>query len=122
MSVACLAQCVIPFYSPTYSFSYSLARFPTCLPTSYPQGFTELGFDIGHSETPIIPVMLGDEDLAKAFSARLFEEGVFASPIVFPMVAKGKARVRVIVSASFSKEDCDAGLAAFKRVAESLSK
>ena len=84
------------------------------------RGFTELGFDIGHSETPIIPVMLGDEDLAKAFSARLFEEGVFASPIVFPMVAQGKARVRVIVSASFSKEDCDAGLAAFKRVSEEL--
>ena len=71
VSVACLAQCVIPFYSPTYSFSYSLARFPTCLPTSYHQGFTELGFDIGHSETPIIPVMIGDEDKAKAFSAIL---------------------------------------------------
>ena len=41
-------------------------------------------------------------------------------PIVFPMVAQGKARVRVIVSASFSKEDCDAGLAAFKRVSEEL--
>ena len=84
------------------------------------KGFTDLGFDIGNSDTPIIPVMLGDEDLARAFSAKLFEEGVFASPIVFPMVAKGKARVRVIVSASFSKDDCDAGLRAFKRVAESL--
>ena len=61
------------------------------------KGFVDMGFDIGHSETPIIPVMLGDEDLAKRFSARLFEEGVFASPIIFPMVAKGKARVRVIV-------------------------
>merc|ERR1712166_1507895 len=79
------------------------------------KGFTELGFDIGHSETPIIPVMLGDEDLAREFSAKLFEEGVFASAICFPMVPKGTARVRVIVSASFSKEDCDAGLAAFKR-------
>lgn len=84
------------------------------------KGFTDMGFDIGHSETPIIPVMLGDEELAKAFSARLFEEGVFASPIIFPMVAKGKARVRVIVSASFSKEDCDAGLDAFKRVKAEL--
>ena len=86
------------------------------------KGFTERGFDIGHSETPIIPVMIGDEDLARAFSARLFEEGVFASPIVFPMVAKGKARVRVIVSASFSQDDCDAGLAAFGRVAGELLK
>jgi glycine C-acetyltransferase len=84
------------------------------------KGFTDMGFDIGHSETPIIPVMLGDEELAKQFSARLFEEGVFASPIIFPMVAKGKARVRVIVSASFSQEDCDAGLAAFKRVKAEL--
>jgi len=84
------------------------------------KGFTEMGFDIGHSETPIIPVMLGDEELAKAFSAKLFEEGVFASPIVFPMVAKGKARVRVIVSASFSKDDCDAGLAAFQKVKAAL--
>merc|ERR1712241_1644055 len=83
------------------------------------KGFTELGFDIGHSETPIIPIMLGDEDKAKAFSAKLFEEGVFASAICYPMVPKGTARVRVIVSASFSKEDCDAGLAAFKKVAAS---
>ena len=50
-------------------------------------------------------------------STRLFEEGVFASAICFPMVPKGTARVRVIVSASFSREDCDAGLAAFKKVA-----
>ena len=83
-------------------------------------GFTELGFDIGHSETPIIPVMLGDDDLAKAFSARLFEEGVFASPICFPFVPRGTARVRVIVSASFSQADCDAGLAAFKKVKAEL--
>merc|ERR1712151_895372 len=85
------------------------------------KGFTDLGFNIGHSETPIIPVMLGDEDKAKAFSAKLFEEGVFASAICFPMVPKGTARVRVIVSASFSKDDCDAGLAAFKKVAAALA-
>ena len=84
------------------------------------KGFTDLGFDIGHSETPIIPVMLGDEELAKQFSAKLFEEGVFASPIVFPMVPRGTARVRVIVSASFSKDDCDAGLAAFGKVKAEL--
>ena len=85
------------------------------------KGFTDIGFDIGHSETPIIPVMLRDEDLARSFSAKLFEEGVFASAICFPMVPKGTARVRVIVSASFSKEDCDAGLAAFKKVSQELS-
>ena len=85
------------------------------------KGFVDLGFDIGHSETPIIPVMIGDEDKARAFSQRLFEEGVFASPIVFPMVPRGTARVRVIVSASFSQDDCDAGLAAFKKVNEELN-
>ena len=79
------------------------------------KGFTDMGFDIGHSETPIIPVMLGDEDTAREMSAKLFEDGVFATPIVFPMVAKGKARIRVIVSASFSQEDLDKGLAAFKK-------
>ena len=84
------------------------------------KGFKELGFDIGNSETPIIPVMVGDEDLARAFSTRLFEEGVFASAICFPMVAKGTARVRVIVSATFSQEDCDAGLAAFKKIRAEL--
>ena len=84
------------------------------------KGFKELGFDIGNSETPIIPVMVGDEDLARAFSTRLFEEGIFASAICFPMVAKGAARVRVIVSATFSQEDCDAGLAAFKKVRAEL--
>merc|ERR1712139_664664 len=84
------------------------------------KGFTDLGFDIGHSETPIIPVMLGDEDLAKKFSGRLFEEGIFASAICFPMVPRGTARVRVIVSASFSKDDCDDGLAAFKKVHSAL--
>ena len=84
------------------------------------KGFKELGFDIGNSETPIIPVMVGDEDLARTFSTRLFEEGVFASAICFPMVAKGTARVRVIVSATFSQEDCDAGLAAFEKVRAEL--
>eukprot|EP00613_Pedinella_sp_CCMP2098_P027079 CAMPEP_0171701954 /NCGR_PEP_ID=MMETSP0991-20121206/11337_1 /TAXON_ID=483369 /ORGANISM="non described non described, Strain CCMP2098" /LENGTH=399 /DNA_ID=CAMNT_0012291263 /DNA_START=51 /DNA_END=1250 /DNA_ORIENTATION=+ len=83
-------------------------------------GFKSAGFDIGHSETPIIPVMLGDEDTARQFSAKLFDEGVFASAICFPMVPKGTARVRVIVSANFSTADCDAGLAAFKKVAAEL--
>ena len=50
------------------------------------KGFMDMGFDIGNSETPIIPVMIGDEEKAKKFSAMLFEHGVFASPIVFPMV------------------------------------
>lgn len=82
--------------------------------------FKKAGFDTGNSETPITPVMLGDEEVAKTFSAKLFEENVFATPIVYPMVAKGKARIRVIPSASHSKEDLDLGIAAFKKVAKEL--
>ncbi len=83
-------------------------------------GFQKLGFDIGHSVTPITPIMLGDDDLALSFSARLFEEGVFASSIRFPMVAKGKARVRVIPSAVHSQKDLDFGMKAFEKVAKEL--
>ena len=83
-------------------------------------GFKKMGFDTGNSQTPIIPVMLGDEEVARQFSAKLFEEDVFATPILFPMVAKGKARIRVIASASFSKEDMDKGLAAFEKVGKEL--
>lgn len=83
-------------------------------------GFKKLGFDTGHSETPIIPVMLGLEEIAREFSSKLFELNVFATPIVFPMVAKDAARIRVIPSASHSKEDLDKGLVAFERVGKEL--
>lgn len=82
--------------------------------------FQKAGFDTGHSETPITPVMLGDEEKAVAMSAKLFEEGVFASPIVFPMVPKGTARIRVIPSAAHEKKDLDLGVAAFVKVAKEL--
>ncbi len=82
--------------------------------------FKKLGFDIGHSESPITPVMTGDENVAKEFSAKLFEEDVFATPIIFPMVAKGKARIRVIPSASHSKEDLDKGIKAFEKIGKEL--
>lgn len=82
--------------------------------------FKKLGFDTGNSETPITPVMLGDEQKAVAMSARLFEEGVFASPIIYPMVAKGKARIRVIPSASQDTKDLDVGINAFKKVGKEL--
>ena len=83
-------------------------------------GFKKLGFDIGHSESPIIPVMLGDEEVAKEFSNKLFEEDVFATPIIFPMVAKGKARIRVIPSASHTRQDLEKGLKAFEKIAKEL--
>ncbi len=82
--------------------------------------FKRLGFDTGHSETPITPVMLPDENIAREFSAKLFEEDVFATPIVFPMVAKDKARIRVIPSAAHSREDLDFGIKAFEKVGKVL--
>ena len=83
--------------------------------------FKKLGFNTGNSETPITPVMLPEEDLAREFSAKLFELNVFATPIVFPMVAKGKARIRVIPSASHSRQDLDLGIKAFEKVAKELN-
>jgi glycine C-acetyltransferase len=82
--------------------------------------FNAIGFDTGKSETPIIPVMIGDEEKAKEFSIKLFDENVFATPIVFPMVAKGKARIRVIPSAAHSREDLDKGIAAFEKIGKEL--
>jgi glycine C-acetyltransferase len=82
--------------------------------------FQGMGFDTGRTETPITPVMIGDENVAKEFSARLMQEGVFATPIKFPMVALGKARIRVMPSATHTKEDLDFGLKAFQKVGKEL--
>ncbi len=82
--------------------------------------FERLGFDTGRTQTPITPVMLGDENLAKDFSKKLFEHGVFATPIKYPMVALGKARIRVMPSAAHTKKDLDFGLSAFERVGKEL--
>ncbi len=79
-----------------------------------------LGFDTGASETPITPIMLGEAPLAQQFSRALFENGVFAMAIGYPTVPKGKARIRVMISASHSKDDLDQGLAAFARVGRAL--
>ena len=79
-----------------------------------------LGFDTGASETPITPVMLGEAPLAQAFSKRLFEEGVFGTAIGFPTVPKGKARIRVMISAAHSKDDLKQGLAIFEKVGKEI--
>jgi glycine C-acetyltransferase len=84
------------------------------------QKFNEIGFDTGSSETPITPVMLPSEDVAREFSSKLFEEDVFATPIVYPMVAKDKSRIRVIPSAAHAKEDLDLGIKAFAKVGKVL--
>src|SRR3990170_2966197 len=79
-----------------------------------------MGFDIGRSETQITPVMLGASAVAKRFSDRLFEEGVFALPIVFPMVARDRARSGNMVNAGLSRKDLDHALAAYERVGTEL--
>jgi len=79
-----------------------------------------LGFDTGRSQTPIVPVMLGDAGLAKQFSRELFEAGVFAMSIGFPTVPRGMARIRVMNTAAHSREDLEQGLAAFAQVGRKL--
>ncbi len=79
-----------------------------------------LGFDTGKSSTPITPVMLGEAPLAQQFSRELYENGVFAMAIGFPTVPRGKARIRVMISAAHHKDDLDQGLEAFKRVGKKL--
>jgi glycine C-acetyltransferase len=83
-------------------------------------GLRSLGFDTGHSQTPIVPLMLGDAPLAQAFSRRLFEEGVFAMAIGFPTVPMGKARIRVMNSAAHSSDDLERALDIFARVGREL--
>ncbi len=86
----------------------------------FKESMAELGFDTGRTETPIIPVMLGEAPLAKEFSRKLFENGVFAMALGFPTVPQGLARIRVMNTAAHSQEDLDTGLAAFEKVGREL--
>ena len=79
-----------------------------------------LGFDTGTSDTPITPVMMGDPDTAGRFSQRLFDEGVFAQPVVFPTVALDKARIRTIVTAAHDDDQLDRALESFGNVGREL--
>ncbi|WP_345238897.1 glycine C-acetyltransferase [Pontibacillus salipaludis] len=86
----------------------------------FKDGLKELGFDTGISETPVTPVMIGDDALTHKFSDELFNEGVFAQGIVFPTVPKGKGRIRTIVTAEHSKEELQEALNAFERAGKTL--
>ena len=83
-------------------------------------GLKDMGFDTGFSETPITPVMLGEAPLAQQFSRELFENGIFGTSIGYPTVPKGKARIRVMISAAHSRDDLDDGLDAFEKVGKKL--
>ena len=78
------------------------------------------GFDTGKSETPITPVMVGDEKKAKELSKMLFDEGVFALAIVFPTVPKGKARIRTIVTSDHTQENLQKAVNAFVKCGKKL--
>jgi glycine C-acetyltransferase len=79
-----------------------------------------LGFDTGKSVTPITPVMLGEAPLAQKFSRELYESGVFGMAISFPTVPRGKARIRVMISAAHERDDLDQGLEVFAQVGRKL--
>ena len=83
-------------------------------------GLQELGFDTGASETPITPVITGDEEATQAFARALFDAGVFTPAIVFPTVSKGSARVRTIVTADHTADDLAEALEVFGRVGSEL--
>ncbi|MGZ6544328.1 MAG: glycine C-acetyltransferase [Actinomycetota bacterium] len=83
-------------------------------------GLHDLGFDTGMSETPITPVITGEEERTQTFARRLFEEGVFCPAIVFPTVGRGQARVHTIVTADHTEDDLSQALDAFARVGREL--
>jgi len=79
-----------------------------------------MGFDTGNSETPITPVIVGESSKAKELSNRLYGDGVFALPIVFPMVARDKARIRTMMNAGLTKDDLNFALEKFEKLGKKL--
>lgn len=86
----------------------------------FKEGMAQMGFDTGNSDTPIVPVMLGEARLAQQFSRRLFELGVFAMAIGYPTVPRGKARIRVMNSAAHSSTDIEQALEIFGQTGREL--
>jgi len=86
----------------------------------YKKRLKALGFDLGNSQTPITPIMTYDSGKAREMSAKLFDEGVYALPVVFPMVAKDKARIRTMVTAEHKKEDLDFAIEKIEKVGKEL--
>ncbi len=86
----------------------------------FKKGMKNLGFDTGVTQTPIVPVMLGEAPLAQQFSKRLFEEGIFAMSINFPTVPHGQARIRVMNTAAHTKEDLQKALDIFEKIGKEL--
>src|SRR5690625_3238063 len=83
-------------------------------------GLKELGFDIGESETPITPVVIGDENDTQKFSKHLYDEGVYAKSIVFPTVPRGTGRVRNMPSAAHTKEMLDEAIRIYEKIGREM--
>jgi glycine C-acetyltransferase len=79
-----------------------------------------MGYDTGNSETPITPVIVGESSVAKKLSDGLIANGVFALPIVFPMVARDKARIRNMVNAGLTKDDLNEILRVYEKLGKDL--
>ena len=86
----------------------------------FKKALSNLGFDIGKSQTPITPIIAGESFVARKLSSRLFEKGIFALPIVYPMVARDKARIRTMMNAALTKEDLDFALSRFEEIGREL--
>ncbi|MFH5779546.1 glycine C-acetyltransferase [Heyndrickxia oleronia] len=84
------------------------------------KGLKQLGFNIGDSETPITPCIIGDEKATQTFSKRLIEEGVYAKSIVFPTVPKGTGRVRNMPTAAHTKEMLDKAISIYEKVGKEM--
>jgi glycine C-acetyltransferase len=82
---------------------------------------TAAGFDIKPGDHPIVPIMLYDAAIAQQFAAALLEEGIYVIGFFFPVVAKGKARIRVQLSAAHTREHLDTAIAAFIKVKGTLA-
>lgn len=87
----------------------------------FKQEMQKMGFNTGHSQTPIVPVMLGEAPVAQEFSRRLFDAGVFAMAIGFPTVPQGAARIRVMNSAAHTRSDLEEALSAFEQVGKAMN-
>ena len=87
----------------------------------FKKGLKDLGFDTGNSETPITPVMVGESGKARKLADSMFKLGVFVLPIVYPMVAKDKARIRTIVTSAHTKKDLDEATDAFEKAGREMA-
>jgi 7-keto-8-aminopelargonate synthetase-like enzyme len=84
------------------------------------RGFREMGFHIGTTETPIVPILIGDEQKAFFFAQRLFDSGIFATPAIYPAVRRGQAIIRTSYMATHTPEQLEYVLETFERIAREL--